>query len=83
MLFEQSGFWNRLFSDDIEAGEAIENAYREAEKQIKISALENGILNQTSEQGELILRPLLEKISGKQVVFTYQPDGQNLDKKEF
>ena len=74
--FEQSGFWNRLFSDDIEAGEAIENAYREAEKQIKISALENGILNQTSEQGELILRPLLEKISGKTVVFTFLPQDE-------
>lgn len=81
--FEQYGFWSRLFSEDDEMEETIEKAYRAAERQIKIAALESGILEQTAKNGEIILRPFLEKISGKQVVFTYQPEEIKLNQQDF
>jgi hypothetical protein len=76
--FERSGFWSNLFSDDEEVTRAVQNAYREAEKQIRISALESGILRQTVVNAEKVLRPVLEKISGKVVVFTYLPEDTEL-----
>jgi len=72
--FERSGFWSNIFPDDDEVTRAVDNAYREAEDQIRISALENGILEQTTLNAEKVLRPILEKISDKVVVFTYEPD---------
>jgi hypothetical protein len=51
--------------------ELLNNAYRKAEKQIQESALEMGILTQTKKNAELILMPLLEKISGKKVLLQY------------
>jgi hypothetical protein len=72
--FERSGFWSNIFPDDDEVTRAIDNAYREAEDQIRISALENGILEQTTLNAEKVLRPILEKVSDKVVVFTYEPD---------
>lgn len=75
--FERSGFWSNIFPDDDEVTRAVDNAYREAENQIRISALENGILEQTALNAEKVLRPILEEISGKVVVFTYKPDNTN------
>ena len=72
--FERSGFWSHIFSDDDEVTRIVEHAYKDAEEQIKISALESGILDQTTLNAEKVLKPLLEKISGKQVVFTQYPE---------
>lgn len=52
----------------------IEEAYRSAEEQIKIAALDAGILYQTEENAEKVLRPIFEQISGKKVYFRYQMD---------
>ncbi len=49
----------------------IEKAYKSAESQIRESALSSGILTQTKEHAELILRPILEQISNKQVILVY------------
>ena len=49
----------------------IEEAYQSAEKQIRQSAIESGILVQARENAEIVLKPLLEEISGKQVVIVY------------
>ena len=49
----------------------IEEAYKSAEKQIKQSALESGILMKARENAEIVLKPLLEEISGKEVVIVY------------
>lgn len=49
----------------------IEKAYKSAESQIKESALNSGILLQTKKHAELILRPILEQVSQKQVVLVY------------
>jgi len=52
----------------LEQGKMVDEAYKAAEKQIKNSALEMGILSQTTTNAEKILKPLLEKISLKKVV---------------
>jgi hypothetical protein len=49
----------------------IEEAYKSAEQQIKQSAIQSGILPQTKQNAEIILKPLLEEITGKQVVIIY------------
>jgi hypothetical protein len=72
--FERAGFWSYLFSDDEEVTRTVEKAYREAEKQIRISALESGILEQTVLNAEKVLKPILENVSERPVVFTYTPD---------
>lgn len=50
----------------------IQKAYKNAEEEIKVSALSSGIMNQTLQNAELVLRPLLENLSGKTVVFVKQ-----------
>lgn len=54
--------------------EFIQSAYTLAEQRIKDSALESGILEQTEANAEMILKPMLEKITGKAVVFTRRPE---------
>ena len=76
--FERSGFWSNIFPDDEEVTRAVDEAYREAENQIRISAIESGILDQTAVNAEKVLKPILEKISGRQVVFTHAPDKVDL-----
>ena len=49
----------------------MDELYKLAENKIHESALNMGILDQTRENAELVLKPLLEQISGKPVVFTY------------
>jgi hypothetical protein len=80
--FERSGFWSNIFPDDDEVTRAVENAYKEAEIQIGISAIESGILEQTTLTAEKVLRPILEKLSGKPVVFTHAPRGMNIAPKK-
>ena len=48
----------------------IQTAYKNAEKEIEAAALASGILEQTSENARLILKPLIENLSGKSVVFS-------------
>lgn len=50
----------------------LNEAYTRAEAKIKQSALEMGILDQTKKNAELVLKPLLENISGKKVVLQYR-----------
>lgn len=76
--FERSGFWSNIFPDDEEVTRAVENAFREAEIQIGISAIESGILEQTTLNAEQFLRPILEKLSGQPVIFTYAPSVMNI-----
>jgi hypothetical protein len=53
----------------------VEGAYKEAEQQVKRTALQSNILAQTRENGEKMLKPLLENLAKKKIVFTYQPEG--------
>lgn len=50
-------------------------AYRRAETQIRQSALNMGILEQTEKNAHLVLKPILESISGKKVVLQFTMKG--------
>ncbi|GAB3576714.1 hypothetical protein GCM10027578_43110 [Spirosoma luteolum] len=49
----------------------VSDAYRQAEKQIRQAALSGGILDQTRQNADRLLKPLLERISGKKVGFVF------------
>lgn len=53
----------------------INEAYKKAETQIRQSALDMGILEQTRTNAGKILQPLLEKTSGKTVLIRYRLKG--------
>jgi len=57
----------------------IEELYRLAEKDIQESALEGGILEQTTANANLILKPILEQLTNKKVFFSYQPEAVELN----
>lgn len=59
---------NTYFQD----AELVEEAFRYAEQNVKKAALNSGILRQTQVNAEKILKPMLEEISGKQVVLVQQ-----------
>jgi hypothetical protein len=66
----------------LDEAELINDAFKQAESQIAQSAKDMGILEQTKTNAEKMLRPLLEKISGKKVYlrYTLKTDGRVIDK---
>ncbi|MBL3654910.1 DUF4230 domain-containing protein [Fulvivirga sediminis] len=48
----------------------IQKAYKNAEREIKTAAENSGILEQTRANAELIMKPMLEEMSGKVVILT-------------
>lgn len=52
----------------------IQELYKVAEKQIEASARQSGILKQTKENAHTVLRPMLENISGRVVILSFDPD---------
>lgn len=77
---EQTGWWSKFFGDSREVKNVIEKAYKNAERQIKKSALEGGILAQTKENARLVLKPMLEKMSGKVVVLNFPMETEEINK---
>lgn len=73
----ESGLFGK-FND--KSSQALENAYKEAEKKIKELALEANILDQTKKNAELILKPTLEQIAKKKVVFKYDLESIKIEK---
>jgi hypothetical protein len=57
----------------LDESKLIEEAYRQAEVQIRNAALEMGILDQAKDNAKKVLSPLLEKTSGKPVVIHFPP----------
>ena len=51
----------------------IDKAYKNAEEEIRNAALNSGILTQTTVNAKIILKPFLENVSGKVVVFNEKP----------
>ena len=49
----------------------MDELYKQAEINIKQSALETGILEETQYNAQILLKPLLETISGMPVVLTF------------
>ncbi len=52
----------------------IQEAYKQAEDEIRQSALNSGILDQTRTNAELMLKPVFEQISGKTVILRFKMD---------
>lgn len=50
----------------------ISRAYQQAERQIRNAASNSGILDETEVNAHRILRPMLEELSGRTVIFTEQ-----------
>jgi len=71
----QEGWWSRLFSDGEEERRVYDKAYKSAEQQIKNAALESGILDKTRENATLILKPMLEQMTKRNVVLIFDPGG--------
>lgn len=59
---------NGFFQD----AELVDEGYRYAEKNVRRTALQSGILAQTTQNAELILRPMLETMTGRRVILTQQ-----------
>ncbi|WP_266363326.1 DUF4230 domain-containing protein [Tellurirhabdus rosea] len=69
---DRSKVYNTEYALFEEAG-LVTEAYRQAEVQIRQSALQSGILEQTRENADKILKPFLEKVSGKKVFLVTRP----------
>lgn len=65
--------YNYEASSYINEGAFLDSAYRLAERQIRDAALESDILDQTFNNAELILKPLLEATSGKTIIIRRRP----------
>lgn len=68
---------SRIYSVDKQVvfkneSQLLQKAYQKAEVQMRNAALQSGILRQTRENAEQVLRPLLEKVSGKRIIFQDQ-----------
>ena len=70
--FSKQGWWSRIFTNEDEEKAVYEMAYRNAERQIRIAALQSGILDKTRDNAELILKPMFENISGKTVFLRFE-----------
>lgn len=55
----------------LDQSQLVSDAYRKAERQVRQSALDGGILDQTRQNANQILRPMLERISGKKIRLTF------------
>lgn len=49
----------------LDESQLVSNAYQQAERQVRQSALNNGILAQTQQNAHQLLIPLLERVSGR------------------
>ena len=63
---ERSRVYDTHFSF-LNESQLVSDAYRKAEHQVQQSALNGGILNQTRHNADKMLRPLLERVSGKKI----------------
>ncbi|QMU30812.1 DUF4230 domain-containing protein [Adhaeribacter radiodurans] len=59
---------NTYFQD----AELVDEGYKFAEKHIRQSALNSGILQQTAVNADKILKPLLESLTGKQIILEHK-----------
>lgn len=59
----------------MEEAQLVQEAYKQAERQIRQSALDMGILDQTRENARKMLTPMLEQASGRKVVLLFPMKG--------
>jgi hypothetical protein len=77
--FQRKSWWSRIFPDDEDEKKVFELAYKAAEEQIKISALQSGILEQTKDNAVTLLGPMLKKITNKEVVLRFAIPEQSIE----
>lgn len=68
--FSNESWWSKLFSDEVEKNEILQMAYQKAEARLKEAAIESDIYQSTNENVVIMLKPLLEQFTGKNVVFS-------------
>ena len=59
---------NGFFQD----AELVDAGYKYAEANVRTAALQSGILAQTTQNAEQILRPMLQTMTGRRVILTHQ-----------
>ena len=73
--FSRESWWSRLFSDEKERNDVLQIAYQKAEKRLEQAAIESGIYSSTNINASLVLKPMLENMTGKHVeIQTSLPD---------
>jgi hypothetical protein len=72
---EQSKLYDTQNTYFQEEGKLVNEAYAAAEKKVRQSALDMGILEQTEENARQILQPFLEQVSGKKVILRKRRKG--------
>lgn len=60
----------------MEEAQLVQEAYKQAERQIRQSALDMGILDQTRENARKMLTPMLEQASGRKVLLVFPMKGK-------
>ena len=56
----------------LDQSQLVSDAYRKAERQVRQSALDGGILNQTRKNAHQLLAPLLAQIAGKKIGLAFR-----------
>ncbi len=68
--FNKESWWSRLFSEEDEKNEVLQMAYQKAEARLREAATESGIYESTNENVVIMLKPLLEQLTGKNVIIS-------------
>ncbi len=58
----------------------VDEAFEKAESQIEKTALDNGILEETKKNAQLILKPMLEQLTGKKVAISFAMPSEKVEK---
>jgi hypothetical protein len=66
--FNKESWWSRLFSEEDEKNEVLQMAYQKAEERLREAAIESGIYQSTNENVTIMLKPLLQQLTGKNVI---------------
>ena len=65
--FNKESWWSRMFADESEKNAVLQMAYNKAESRLKEAAIESGIFYSTNENVENMLKPLLNRMTGKSI----------------
>lgn len=77
---KKSRVYDTKFTRITGATKIIDDAFQKAEGQIEKTALDNGILEETKKNAQLILKPMLEQMTGKKVTLTFELPKEKVEK---
>jgi Protein of unknown function (DUF4230) len=78
---KKSRVYDTKFTRLTGATKIIDEAFQKAEGQIEKTALDNGILEETKKNAQLILKPMLEQLTGRKVTLTFEIPKEIVGKK--